>query len=245
MGKVYALGDLHGHGGLWNKIKDFLQPDDILYFIGDAIDRGNDSFTIACDLLFDKRVMYLKGNHEFMAENALYEMIKVDKRPDKKVIKLWTYSNGGQITLDSIIENGALYKEWADVFHNLPLQVTYTNKNGQRIILCHAGFTLGMEGTLSEFNLVWDRDHLTIPTPDDKLDSNIIVVHGHTPTPILKEYLNNAKKYHRKDWYDFTENNGIIFYGQGHKIDIDCGAIFLKKTALLDLDTLEVIPFSI
>ena len=35
---VYALADLHGQKQLWESIKKYLKPNDILYFLGDAID---------------------------------------------------------------------------------------------------------------------------------------------------------------------------------------------------------------
>ena len=43
---VYALADLHGNGTIYNKIKNFLKPNDTVYFLGDAIDRGPDGWTI-------------------------------------------------------------------------------------------------------------------------------------------------------------------------------------------------------
>ena len=38
----YVTTDLHGNGLLWRKIKEKLNIDDTLYFLGDAIDRGPD-----------------------------------------------------------------------------------------------------------------------------------------------------------------------------------------------------------
>ena len=40
MGRVFALSDLHGQRGLWQQVKQFLNQDDKLYFLGDAIARG-------------------------------------------------------------------------------------------------------------------------------------------------------------------------------------------------------------
>ena len=39
MGRVFACSDLHGMMSLYKQIKDFLKPDDIVYFLGDASDR--------------------------------------------------------------------------------------------------------------------------------------------------------------------------------------------------------------
>ena len=40
MRKVYASSDWHGCGYQANKILNYLQPEDKLYFLGDATDRG-------------------------------------------------------------------------------------------------------------------------------------------------------------------------------------------------------------
>ena len=39
---TYACSDLHGNWELWAEIKKFLKPDDTLYYLGDATDRGPD-----------------------------------------------------------------------------------------------------------------------------------------------------------------------------------------------------------
>ena len=38
---VYACSDLHGTMFLYKQIKNFLEPNDIVYFLGDAGDRGS------------------------------------------------------------------------------------------------------------------------------------------------------------------------------------------------------------
>ena len=43
MGKIpryFTCGDLNGQLGLWNQIKEYLNPEDKLYFLGYLIDRG-------------------------------------------------------------------------------------------------------------------------------------------------------------------------------------------------------------
>ena len=76
MGKVYASSDWHGNGELAIKVLNYLQPDDKLYFLGDAIDRGPHGYQIMTQLLEDKRVIYMLGNHEQMMLEAIQHMIK-------------------------------------------------------------------------------------------------------------------------------------------------------------------------
>ena len=67
---TYAVSDLHGRYDLWEKIKSHLQENDVIYFLGDAIDRGPDGLKLMQELLTDKRVHYIIGNHEEMMLNC-------------------------------------------------------------------------------------------------------------------------------------------------------------------------------
>ena len=50
MGKVYACADLHGQYELWKQIRDYCAEDDIIYFLGDACDRGPEGIKIIKEL---------------------------------------------------------------------------------------------------------------------------------------------------------------------------------------------------
>ena len=67
----YVTADWHGRFDVYQEVKEFLQPDDIVYFIGDAIDRGPDSLKLAMNIYTDPQFIYLKGNHEDMLVKAL------------------------------------------------------------------------------------------------------------------------------------------------------------------------------
>ena len=41
---TFALSDIHGHYEIYEKVKAMLKPEDIVYFLGDAGDRGPDSW---------------------------------------------------------------------------------------------------------------------------------------------------------------------------------------------------------
>ena len=53
MGKNFCCTDLHGMWRLWEEIKFYCSPDDTIYFLGDAADRGVDGIRIIKDLLLD------------------------------------------------------------------------------------------------------------------------------------------------------------------------------------------------
>ena len=60
---IYIFGDLHGYIEILKKIKSMIQPDDIVYFIGDAGDRGPQSWECINAIYEDPQFIYLKGNH--------------------------------------------------------------------------------------------------------------------------------------------------------------------------------------
>ena len=66
MKRTFACSDLHGQLDLWKQIKSFLNPEDTVYFLGDAGDRGPDGWELIKAIANDSQVVYLKGNHEDM-----------------------------------------------------------------------------------------------------------------------------------------------------------------------------------
>ena len=124
---VWVTTDLHGNYNLWEQIKAFLQEDDTLIFLGDAIDRGSRGFEIFMEMLEDPRVVYLKGNHEDMMYESFHEI-----GPDRgKMLKHWTKGgNGGQETLDNIKSLNLDYDtkmEYINTIARLPYYAEYEN----------------------------------------------------------------------------------------------------------------------
>ena len=235
MSRTFALGDLHGQGKLWKQIKDYLKSDDKLIFLGDAIDRGPDGYDIMRDMLTDDRIIYIKGNHEYMAVNALRDCAEYEALCRTEDTCLWDY-NGGGPTFRAIEAHGAHYTGWANRLNKLPSEVEYENENGVKIILCHAGFTPGNEPD-DEYDMVWSRNHFLDQIPKGFEDDPIVIVHGHTPRQHLMKVLDaNHAPYSVGD-------AGGIYYGDGHKICLDCGCFITGQIAMLNLDTWEEISF--
>ena len=219
----YACADIHGSLSLWNKIKNTLKPEDTLYFLGDAADRGCDGWQIIKEMLDDPRVIYIRGNHEQLLIDAV-----TFARED---LDLW-FANGGRWTYLMMQEDDEA-PEYIERLMQLPLFDIYKSNN-HTFYLCHAGCTPPFYK-----DLLWDRSHFW--DKSDTIQSNYIVVHGHTPTDILKHDFDftddcrNAMKY--------AMHFDAMVYCDGHKIDIDCGSAYTHRTVLLDLDDLTFIPF--
>jgi len=211
----YAIADLHGQLELWNQIKNYCKLDDTIYFLGDAIDRGPCGIQIMRELLNDRRVIYLRGNHEEMMLEAL--------KNDKLAWDLWSLNNSVDTNLDF---NNLPEREQIDLLNTIermPYFQTIIN-NDKKILLCHAGTSDLYKYT----DLLWDRQHLTENWMGDE---NIVCVHGHTPVAALKCVTRGILQ--PKAIYE------PYIYANGHKIDIDLGSSDTHMAALFNLDTLQ------
>lgn len=245
MGRVFALSDLHGQWGLWQQIKQFLNQDDKLYFLGDAIDRGPRGYDIMKELLCDNRVIYIMGNHEYMMMNALREMHRNEDIFSGEECQLWAW-NGCYPTLEAWQNDGMMY-DWIHVINEMPTEITYINTEEREICLCHAGFTPGLKPRQRE-DMVWDRQHIIDKITEEWADGGFVVVHGHTPTPHLMTKLDEANRVaawaNRDRKWEYQEKNGIVVYADGVKVDIDCGCFATGHTVLLDLDSWKTYSFN-
>ena len=225
---------------LWEQIRDFLQPNDRLIFLGDAIDRGPDGYKIMCEMLSDPRITYIIGNHEYMMYHALKE-IRDDNPAD--LFYLWMY-NGGEPTYNAWLWAGGNFNI-ISTLKKLPYKIEYQSANFNKIQLCHAGYTpkkrSEISSSLSEvekYDLVWNCTHFAEQIEQD----NDIVIHGHTPVLSLKRKLDEFNNW-ASNPIEYVVENGIMFYRNNCKIDIDCGCVATGTATLLNLDTFETILF--
>lgn len=214
---VFAIADLHGNWRLWARVRLTLKPEDTLYVLGDAADRGPDGWAIIKDILKTPNAKYLLGNHDVMLLDTFIEDFDgFDTR------NYWS-CNGGFPTYSAIREDKNADKYLKELA-GMPYYYRYENTKGDIIHLTHAGFDPDKE--VSELNdLVWDRSHLV--TKEWRGADNEYCVFGHTPVPNFIEGVVEVK--------DCT----ALLCG-GHKIDIDNGCFATNVLPLLNLDTLEV-----
>ncbi len=231
--KTYACADLHGCLNFYKAIKAVLEPEDRVYYLGDAGDRGPEPWETLDAVLNDPQFIFIKGNHEDMLEKALFSYLKFGKEE-----LMWSddyhllVQNGGSRTFTGARKSGRV-GDLIRKLAKLPTYKTYTNTNGQTIYLSHAGFTPWMdEAGLIEIpgnkDLVWDRTHF-FDGATDLWKENTIIIHGHTPIPYLLEELDV-----KEEW-----EGGAFWYADGRKCCIDSGACFYGQATLIDLDTFE------
>ena len=254
MGRTFCSSDWHGAGELANKILGFLKPDDTLYFIGDAVDRGADGFEIFQKLISDPRVKFIRGNHEqMMADSIIYAWEDVhnlncdcsDKYED------WYY-NGGEATAKDLLNltKDEIYDIQSKIYH-MPTELIYNSPKGHTIIMEHAGYT-PFDLPHRTHDPLWDRNHFHDIWRGG--ESQVYLVHGHTPVQYLKfrygyygdSPLTQEEWKYKREWVKnlpCTFKPTIIRYCEGHKFDIDMCTAASDRIALLDLDTFEEIYF--
>ena len=93
---IYVMGDIHGNGNkFFRMLKEInFSKKDILYILGDVLDRGEDSFKIYDYIMENKNIILLLGNHEvaLLNVNRCFEKGKWDELEMWK--RYWFEGNG-------------------------------------------------------------------------------------------------------------------------------------------------------
>jgi len=181
--RTFIVGDIHGCLGMLKRLVDKIdwQPGrDVLIFLGDYIDRGEDSrgvidFIIALSRVSDD-VQCLLGNHETSFLNYLEGG---DIRP--------FLLNGGETTLrcydiyDNPMVENIVPKEHLEFLHSLRPWIELDD-----YYIVHAGFRPGVSLRSQELDdMVWIREEFLL----SNYDFGKTVIFGHTPfaEPLVME----------------------------------------------------------
>ena len=254
---VYAWADLHGRMDIFQVGLEYLNPEDKVYFLGDAADRGPDGWKIIKAIINDNRFTYLKGNHEDLLVKAIGKITQEDYIEGNITwdsdINLW-FLNGGEPTYTAIFNDKSIpIQEIIDIINKLktlPFCAVYHNVKEQNVILSHSGYDDIDYGDEEKF--IWDRHHLMFYDTWDG-EPNEIIIHGHTPIELMiKEQQYNAEWLTEKHMREGVAGDHLIepqpwkgksayWYAKNHKCNIDTGAVWTNISVLLNLDTWEEI----
>jgi serine/threonine protein phosphatase 1 len=225
MNRTFAVADIHGQYNLWRQIVESLDETDTLYVLGDCGDRGPDGWKIIKEALKDPRVVYIRGNHDQMLLDSWKdEWCGYD-------YYLWM-SNGGYSTFESLMQD-TNHEIFLKELARTKLYHCYENKDGKKIHLSHAGFTLMENDEIpNSEDLLWDREHIEDKCKWwSKTNPNDYVVHGHT-------FCASRSCFSRIS-VDLNKSHTVGRYCNGYKICIDGRCFSRNQIAMLDLDTLE------
>ena len=216
MNKTYVCSDIHSHLDVLNKALSEMDDTDVLYVIGDAIDKGPDGIQVLLKIMNDSRCKMLIGNHELMMLQYLTALRRedFDKYDFEDIEYIWIRRNGGRATYRDFKKCSDEEKEQIFEF----LKNMYVSKNvtigDMKYYLIHAGIPVwntlkGKTDTdcnikVSDLKIkdspgydwkneyVWMRDVTAI--------EGKTVVTGHTP---VMYYGENEVIYDKEnDWYD-------------------------------------------
>lgn len=235
MNKTYAFTDIHGMYDLWRQISEYCDDTDTIYFLGDGNDRGEDGIRIIIELLQDKRVKYIKGNHEDMLTICVPEFL--EGHYDNLQ---WWLENGGRETIETLSQMSEESQLWlVRQLNKLPETVWYASPKGHKVFLSHAGTDLSktkreLELLGRKYPYIWDRKHFFAPHPKDM--QNVYQVHGHTSVQSLR-------KMYQFFYPEIPVTTEVFRYCDGHKIDIDMQSFASGCVALIDLDDFDNIIY--
>lgn len=214
---IFVMSDIHGKYDMFLELleKIDLKDDDLLYILGDVLDRGSHPIKALRKIMEMPNVICLVGNHEIMALECLeFLMQKITDVSIKKLnVKMldnlvtWQY-NGSRTTIAEFKElDSEEQQEVIDFIKEFSLYEEVT-VGDRKYILVHAGLGDFYPGKrLEEYSiheLVWTRTDYERPYYEDTY-----VITGHTPTQTIEG----------------NPNPGYI-YMHNHHIAIDCGACF-------------------
>ncbi|MFV0400964.1 MAG: metallophosphoesterase [Oscillospiraceae bacterium] len=224
---TYVMADIHGY---YDKYLDFLHyvhfcDKDMLYIIGDLIDRGSDGIQLLQDVMKRKNVVSIMGNHEYMLLSTLEELSYSDKSSQKEIIRneLAMMPIGQEDTLTDFCRLNR--KEQLDIIDYLKSLPLYQEVivNSQKHLLVHGGLP-----DFSDVDIDFYSEEELLFGPHDfsinHFDETIIIV-GHQPT----RFISGAEADEI-----FKSNDSIA---------IDCGLGFGGQLGVICLETGEELYF--
>lgn len=234
---TYVISDLHGYP--LEKFKKLLEKaefsdDDLLYILGDVIDRNGDGgVEMLCWLLEQPNIQLILGNHEAMLLSCEFVFNEITDESigeitNEKIELLNNYLlNGGNVTLKALKDlkesSPTAVSDILDYLHNAPLYEAVSAGEND-FFLVHSGMDNFDKGkklpqySSDDFLWAW-------PKIDDEYFDDIITVFGHTPTLCYGDEY-NGKIIKTKTW-----------------IDIDIGVSAGNEPILLRLDDYKEFQF--
>ena len=190
---IYAVSDIHGDLAMYSHIVNMLKGDDLLYIVGDVIDRGSSGITILQDIMKRPNVELLLGNHEwFLIMSMIFE--------SEYIMNTWiSKQNGGEATAQSLISLPSIeYDNLLDYLLSRKICEQLV-VNSKKFVLVHGCYYKGIDDIIKfensklVYNCLWDSELLTAVSDRNNTD---IYIHGHVPigsAGLNNPYLDNCR----------------------------------------------------
>ena len=247
---TYAVSDLHGQYRTFEKgLRSIgFSDSDMLYVIGDAIDRGPDGIRILEYIQKHENMDLILGNHEFLMLNS----VPMDGGPgcDGIDADLWLFFNGGITTFEKYGNIGKDRKKELMEWLSSREVIKIIEINGKKICLTHSFYLPECENrrynelTYEQVNeIVWnsiyrDGDDSHAEDLYDRYDYTFVT--GHVPVQKIYMFYEGDEDFNRLEMH--KHGNLLCIDGgcaMGLGSGVNCGAIFLR------LDDLKEFPVPI
>ena len=219
---TYVIADVHGRADRFHDILEKIRfsDSDVLYILGDVIDRNPDGIQILTEVMAARNMQMILGNHEYMMLNVVNAPEDADLRDN---MVLWFY-NGGEVTLRAFRKLPEDERQrMIDYLEALPLNLEL-RVSGVNWLLVHGAPAAAYDPDSTQYEdarmyAVWER---LDPFAENDFADRIILC-GHTPT------------------IHFRNKLPMEIIRHGNVVCMDCGCAFREgRLGCLCLDTGEV-----
>ncbi len=245
---TYVISDIHGQYEPFKRMLEQINfsDEDVLYVLGDAIDRGPDGIKILKEIMKQDNMKMFLGNHELLMMEALRNVDECENegRTDTEELDLWLDEcNGGRQTYEDFKKCSAKKKAEILIYLDNAIVAKKIKIGKKTYYLCHAYMVnkkFDKEVKYNEliykdvFQAVWQNiyDASFVKDLNEKLFPNkkYIYVLGH----VFTQRLDNVDEMGRG-----IVLNDSNFLGEYHIINIDCGMALHNKSSQLACIRLE------
>lgn len=214
----YVMSDLHGYYDKFIKMLSYIKFDskqDVLYILGDVLDRGPDGIKILQYCMEKSNIFLIMGNHEEMLIDYIEGLTNV---VDQNQYIETCYDTISSFSALSMKERTKIHKYLKSLPYDKELRVM-----GKDYYLVHGKPSNETDEALRKFEMT----HKRIPKDDKNFKyQDKIVIFGHTPTIYYYNW--------RKD-----KEEGYKIYFAPNVIGIDCGAAWESEGGRLACLRLE------
>ena len=236
---TYTVSDLHGQYEVFIRGLNAIEfsDDDVLYVIGDVIDRGHDGIRLLEFIKDRKNMELILGNHEVMMLGS------VD--PNGEAVcngvfsDIWLFYNGGEITFGKYAALSENERRALLMWLNGCYVIKTVEADGRKICLTHSYYNSELENRQyfeTDHDLVWDtvwrsmfREDEDTRGDDIYRNYDLAFVTGHVPVQKVRVRFEGGVDYNKLGMY--IRGNLIDIDGgcaMGYIPGINNGAIFLR-----------------
>ena len=223
---IYVMSDVHGESDRFRKILKYIHfsSDDVLYIIGDVIDRGDDGILLLREIMDQSNMKLILGNHELMFLNA------TARNASLMEVQSWIW-NGGEVTLKAFQMLDRVEKNKIRHFLECcPDHASVTVHDTDCYYLVH-----GWPGS-STYERCWKHPPCGINSKNPITGKKLIVGH----TIILRLHTENSIEQGRCIERMLEKNEHLRISKSSDFIAIDCGCghfdIPVRRLSCLRLD---------